>query len=134
MLLNEGNLQLLTGGLRLKVRIQHPEVHERTDRGGSYWYFRYWDDVLQAEGTMKAVRKFQVVGPSKGDNRIAKKKAEVERDKFLAKINKPTIQEKIADGLVLFARMVDKYKAAHVEAQVAGRFQIGRPTRLKYLM
>jgi integrase len=76
MLLNEGNLQSLTGGLRLKVRIQHPEVHERTDRGGSYWYFRYWDDVLQADGTMKA---------------------------------------------------------AHVEAQVAGRFLLAKPTRLKYL-
>ena len=134
MLLNEGNLQSLTGGLRLKVRIQHPEVHERTDRGGSYWYFRYWDDVLQADGTMKAVRKFQVVGPSKGENRLLKKKAEVERDKFLATINKPTIQEKIIDGLVLFTRMVDKYKAAHVEAQVAGRFLLAKPTRLKYLM
>jgi integrase len=134
MLLNEGNLQSLTGGLRLKVRIQHPEVHERTDRGGSYWYFRYWDDVLQADGAMKAVRKFQVVGPSKGENRLAKKKAEVERDKFLATINKPTIQEKIIDGLVLFTRMVDKYKAAHVEAQVAGRFLLAKPTRLKYLM
>ena len=134
MLLNEGNLQSLTGGLPLKVRIQHPEVHERTDRGGSYWYFRYWDDVLQADGTMKAVRKFQVLGPSKGENRLAKKKAEVERDKFLATINKPTMQEKIVDGLVLFTRMVDKYKAAHVEAQVAGRFLLAKPTRLKYLL
>jgi integrase len=134
MLLNEGNLQWLTGGLRLKVRIQHPKVHERTDRGGSYWYFRYWDDVLQADGTMKAVRKFQVVGPSIGENRLAKKNAEVERDKFLATINKPTVQEKIVDGLVLFTRMVDRYKAAHVEAQVAGRFLLAKPTRLKYLM
>jgi len=134
MLLNEGNLQSLTGGLRLKVRIQHPEVHERTDRGGSYWYFRYWDDVLQADGTMQAVRKFQVLGPSKGENRLAKKKAEVERDKFLATINKPTMEVKIVDGLVLFTRMVDKYKAAHVEAQVAGRFLLAKPTRLKYLL
>ena len=118
----------------MKVRIQHPEVHERTDRGGSYWYFRYWDDVLQADGTMQAVRKFQVLGPSKGENRLAKKKAEVERDKFLATINKPTMQEKIVDGLVLFTRMVDKYKAAHVEAQVAGRFLLAKPTRLKYLL
>jgi integrase len=109
-------------------------VHERTDRRGSYWYFRYWDDVLQADGTMRAVRKFQVVGPSKGDNRLAKKQAEVERDKFLAAINKPTIQEKVADGLVLFTRMVDKYKAAHVEAQAAGRFLLAKPTRLKYLL
>ena len=49
-------------------------------------------------------------------------------------INKPTVQEKIADGLVLFSKMVDKYKAAHVEAQVAGRFLLAKPTRLKYLM
>jgi integrase len=132
MLANDGNLQSLTGGLRLKVRIQHPAVHERTDRGGSYWFFRYWDDVLQANGTMKAIRKLQVIGPSKGDNRLLKKKAEVERDKFLATINKPTIQEKIADGLVLFSKMVEKYKSAHVEAQVAGRFLLAKPTRLKY--
>src|ERR1035438_9226389 len=104
MLLNEGNLQSLTGGLRLKVRIQHPEVHERTDRGGSYWYFRYWDDVLQADGTMKPVRRFHVVGPSKGETRLSKKQAEVERDKFLATINKPSIQEKVADGLALFSK------------------------------
>ena len=45
---DDGNLQSLTGGLKLKVRMQHPGVHERTDRGVSYWYFRYWDDVLQA--------------------------------------------------------------------------------------
>ncbi len=118
----QGNLQSLTGGLRLKVRIQHPGVHERTDRGGSYWYFRYWDDVLQADCTMKAVRKFHVVGPSKGDSRLSKKQAEVERDKFLLKFNKPTIQEKVADGLVLFSKMVEKYRVAHVEAEVAGRF------------
>src|SRR5712664_4169537 len=122
MFLNEGNLQSLTGGLPLKVRIQHPGVHERTDRGGSYWYFRYWDDVLQPDGTTKAIRRFQGVGPSKGENRLSKKQAEVERDKFLARINKPTIQEKIADGLVLLNKMVDKYRAAHVEAEVAGRF------------
>jgi integrase len=130
----EGNLQALTGGLQLKVRIQHPKIHERTDRGGSYWYFRYWDDALQPGGTIKPVRRFQAIGPSKGENRLSKKQAEVERDKFLARINKPTIQEKVADGLVLFSRMVDKYKAAHVEAQVAGRFLLAKPTRLKYLL
>ncbi len=29
--------------------------------------------------------------------------------------------------------MVEKYKAAHVESQVAGRYQLAKPTRLKYL-
>jgi hypothetical protein len=111
MLLNDGNLQALTGGLRLKVRIQHPSVHQRTDRRGSYWYFRYWEDVLQADGTTKAIRKFNTIGPSKGENRLTKKQAEVERDKFLAKINKPTVQEKVVDGLVLFSKMVGKVQS-----------------------
>ncbi len=134
MLGTEGNLQSLIGGLRLKVRIQHPGVHERTDRGGSYWYFRYWDDVLQPDGTTKAMRRFQVVGPSKGESRLSKKQAEVERDKFLAKINKPSIKEKVADGLVLFSKMVERYRTAHVEAEVAGRFLLAKPTRDKYII
>src|ERR1700693_5063772 len=130
----KGNLQSLTGGFPLKVRIQHPDVHERTDRGGSYWFFRYWDDVLQPDGSTKTVRKFHTVGPSKGENRLSKKQAELQRDKFLATINKPTIHEKLADGLVVFTKMVEKYKAAHVEAQVAGRFLLSKPTRLKYFL
>src|SRR5262245_49264658 len=131
MLLNDGNLHVLTGGIRLKVRIQHPGVHERTDRGGSYWFFRYWDDVVQADGSSRAVRKFHTIGPSKGENRLTKKQAEIERDKFLAKINKPTVQEKVADGLALFSKMVEKYRAAHVEAEAAGRFLLAKPTREK---
>jgi integrase len=134
MLRDDGNLQSLTGGLKLKVRIQHPGVHERTDRGISYWYFRYWDDVLQADGTTKPTRKFHTIGPSKGENRLSKKQAEVERDKFLAKLNKPTIEEKIADGLILFKKMVEKYQAAHVEAEAAGRYLLAKPTRVKYLL
>lgn len=131
---DDGTLQALTGDLRLKIRIQHPGVHERTDRGGSYWYFRYWDDVLQQDGTTKAVRKFHTVGPSKGETRISKKQAEVARDKFLATINKPTIQEKIGDGLALFSKMVEKYRAAHVEAEAAGRYLLAKPTRDKYII
>jgi integrase len=134
MLRVDANLQALVGGLRLKVRIQHPDVHERTDRRGSYWFFRYWDDVLQSDRTTKAVRKFQTLGPSKGETRLTKKQAEVARDKFLARLNKPSFQEKIADGLVLFSKMVEKYRTAHVEAEVAGRFMLAKPTRDKYVI
>jgi integrase len=134
MLGTQGNVQSLTGGLRLKVRVQHPGVHERTDRGGSYWFFRYWDDLLQSDGRTKPVRKFHVIGPSKGENRLSKKQAEVERDKFLAKINKPTVHEKVADGLILRSKMVEKYRAAHVEAKVAERFLLAKPTRDKYII
>jgi integrase len=83
---------------------------------------------------MKAVRKFHTIGPSKGDNRLSKKQAEVERDKFLAKINKPTIQEKVTDGLALLSKMVEKYRAAHVEAEVAGHFLLAKPIREKYII
>ena len=134
MLRDDGNLQALTGGLKLKIRIQHPGVHERTDRGGSYWYFRYWEDVLQVDGTTKAIRKFHTVGPSKGDTKLSKKQAEVARDKFVATINRPTIQEKVVDGLALFSKMVEKYRAAHVEAEAAGRFLLAKPTRDKYII
>ena len=134
MLRDDGNLQALTGGLKLKIRIQHPGVHERTDRGGSYWYFRYWEDVLQADGTTKAIRKFHTVGPSKGDTKLSKKQADVARDKFVATINRPTIQEKVVDGLALFSKMVEKYRAAHVEAEAAGRFLLAKPTRDKYII
>jgi integrase len=131
---SEGNLQWLTGGLQLKVRIQHPSVHERTDRRGAYWYFRYWEDVLCKDGTTKAVRKFHTLGLSKGETRLSKKQAEVKRDKFLATINKPTIEQKVADGLALFRKMVEKYRAAHVESEVAGRFLLSKPTRDKYII
>ena len=134
MFSSEANIQSLTGGLRLKVRVQHPGIHERTDRGGAYWFFRYWDDVPQSGCKTKPVRRFYVIGPSRGENRLSKKQAEVERDKFLAKINKPSVQEKVADGLVLFSKMVEKYKATHVEARVAGRFLLAKPTRLKYMI
>jgi integrase len=134
ILATDANLLSLTGGLRLKVRIQHPSVHERTDRGGSYWFFRYREDVLKADGTIKETRKFQTIGPSKGEHRLSKKQAELERDKFLAKINRATAQEKVVDGLVLFSKMVEKFRAAHVEAEAAGRFLLAKPTRLKYLM
>jgi integrase len=134
MLRDDGNLQSLTGGLQLRIRIQHPGVHERTDRGGSYWYFRYWEDVLQKDGTTKAIRKFHTIGPSKGDDKLSKKRAEIARDKFLATINRPTIQEKVADGLVLFSKMVEKYRSAHVEAEAAGRFLLAKPTRDKYII
>jgi hypothetical protein len=131
---NDGNLLSLTGGLKPRVRIQHPEVHERTDRGGSYWFFRYWDDVLQADGTTKPIRKFHVVGPSKGEERLSKKRAEVERDKLLAKINKPTIEEKVANGLVLLEKFVERFKTAHVNAEAGGRYLLKKPTREKYLL
>src|ERR1035438_8009661 len=38
---DRGTLLTLTGGVKLKQRVQHPKVHERKARGNYYWFFRY---------------------------------------------------------------------------------------------
>jgi hypothetical protein len=47
---------------------------------------------VQPNGSVKTVRKKQAVGFSRGDDKITKKQAEVERDKFLANKNAPTVE------------------------------------------
>jgi hypothetical protein len=106
-------------------------VKPRKDREGGPWVFRHWSD-LQPDGTLRPIWKYQALGPSKGEGALSKRQGEVARDKFLLTINKPTIEDKIADGLVLVSKMVERYRAAHVDAQVAGRFLLAKPTRLKY--
>src|SRR6202451_1334314 len=83
----EATLLSLTGGVGLNRRVQHPKVHERKDRKGFYWFFRYWKDEMLPGGRIKAGRKFHTTGPSKGENALTKRGAEVERDKFLAELN-----------------------------------------------
>ena len=130
---NEGTLLALTGGLRLKTRVQHPKVIERTDRGGAYWYFRYWHDEIQPDGSVKTVRKFQRIGPSLGENKLTKRQAELERDKFMAGLNKATVEEKIVEeGLILFGAMAEKYIHSYVDATAAGRSLLSISTRIKY--
>jgi integrase len=131
MLASEGNLHMLAGGLRVKVRVQHPQVKSRKDRQGWPWVFRYWHDEMQADGTLKALRKYQAVGPSKGEDAITKKQAEVERDKFLAKLNAPTVeaavQQVAATGVAFLGEVAKMYEAGYL-----GRTdQIARPTREK---
>ena len=74
----------------MKARVQHPQVKPRKDRPGWPWVFRYRADEIQPDGSVKTLRKYQEIGPSKGDGAITKKQAEIERDKFLAKLNAPT--------------------------------------------
>jgi hypothetical protein len=75
---------------QVKARVQHPRVIPRKDRQGSPWVFRYRADDIQPDGSVKTLRKYHEIGPSKGDGAITKKQAEVERDKVLAKLNAPT--------------------------------------------
>jgi integrase len=131
MLAAEGNLHRLTGGLRVKARVQHPGVKPRKDRAGWPWIFRYYDDEIQPDGTMKVVRRYYEIGPSKGEGSITKKAAEIARDKFLAKLNSPTIeaavQQVAATGVALFGEVAKMYQ----EGYLGRENQIAKPTREK---
>jgi integrase len=131
MLASEGNLHMLAGGLRVKVRVQHPQVKPRKDRQGWPWVFRYWHDEIQPDGTVKTLRKYQSAGPSKGEGAITKKQAEIERDKFLAKLNAPTIevavQQVAATGVAFLGEVAKMYEAGYL----GRKDQIARPTREK---
>src|SRR6266849_3750381 len=131
MLATEGSLHLLAGGLRVKARVQHPQVKPRKDRSGWPWVFRYRADEPQPDGSLKTLRKYHEIAPSKGEGAITKKQAEVERDKFLAKLNAPTIEaavEKVAStGVALFGEVAKMYE----EGYLGRENQIAKPTRVK---
>jgi integrase len=125
MLSDEGTLQALLGGLKLKTRVQHPKIHECKDWAKPYWFFRYWQDEVPSDGLMKSTRKRQIVGPSKGDGALTRKQAEVERDKFLVKINAPTERAAAAKGVVLIKDIAKMYMESHL----GRRNKISIPTR-----
>jgi integrase len=93
--------------------------------------FRYWADEAGPDGSFKTLRKYQEIGPSKGDGAITKKQAEVERDRFLAKLNAPTtedaVQQVAATGVALFGEVAAMYE----EGYLGRTNQIARPTREK---
>jgi integrase len=131
MALVDGSLHMQAGGLKVKARVQHPQVKPRNDREGAPWIFRYWSDELQADGTLRAVRKYQSVGPSKGEDALTKKQAEIERDKFLAKLNAPTVEVALeqvaATGVAQFSAMAKMYEDGYLGRER----QIAKPTRVK---
>ena len=115
----------------MKARVQHPQVKPRKDRAGWPWVFRYRHDEIQPDGFTKTLRKYQEVAPSKGDGAITKKQAEVERDKFLAKLNAPTVEVAVeqaaATGVALFGEVAKMYE----EGYLGRENQIAKPTREK---
>ena len=121
----------LAGGLQVKARVQHPQVKPRKDRQGAPWVFRYWSDDIQPDGTIKTRRKYQAVGPSKGEGAITKKQAEIECDKFLAKLNAATVEVAVdqvaATGVVLLSEVAKMYEDGYFGREN----QIAKPTREK---
>ena len=134
---NKGTLLSLTGGVELKQRVQHPKVHERIDRGTYYWFFRYRHDELLPDGSIKTVRKFHTIGPSRGENAIGRKPAEIKRDLFLAELNAaPTrceaavvASQPIDVTAILFGKLAELWRKDYVDNP---KVKLATPTREKY--
>lgn len=73
---------------------------------------------MQPDGSIKTVRKKHAVGLSRGDDKIAKKQAEGERDKFLTKQNAPTVEAAVeqvaATGVALFGEVAKMYAEGYL--------------------
>lgn len=126
-----GRLQSLVGSLQVKPRVQHPGVKQRKDRPGWPWVVRFWFDEVQSDGSVKVLRKYHEIGPSKGEGAISKKQAEVERDIVLAKLNAATaeiaVEQMLTTGVVTFGEAAKMYQEGYL-----GRVnQISKPTRVK---
>lgn len=128
---DEGTLHALTGGLKVRVRVQHPKIQEKKFREGWMWFFRYWADDVRPDGTVKPTRKVKAIGFSRGENKITRKEAEVERDKFLAKLNAANVEAAVgnlaAAGAALFSEVAKMYR----EGYLGRANQIASPTRAK---
>jgi integrase len=137
MFTDNGTLHVLTGGVRLNKRVQHPDVHERKDRGNQYWFFRYRQDELLADGSIKTSRKFHTIGPSRGENAIGKRKAEDERDNVLARLNaahtrsEATVaaNQPIEVSAIIFGKLAEMWRSDYVDNQ---KIKLAQPTREKY--
>jgi integrase len=93
--------------------------------------FRYWSDQIGPDDLVKTIRKYQAIGPSKGDSAITRKEAEVERDKFVSKLNAPSVdvavQQVARTGVAFFGAVAQMY----TDGYLAREDQISRPTREK---
>jgi len=134
---DRGTLLTLTGGVMLKRRVQHPKIHERKDRGSYYWFFRYRHDELLPDGSIKTTRKFHTIGPSRGENAIAKKQAEAKRDVFLGELNvAPTrceaavvASQPVEVTAILFGKLAELWRKDYVDNP---KMKLATPTREKY--
>ena len=109
----------------------------------SYWFFRYRQDKILPDGSIKTTRKFHIIAPSRGEGAITKKQAEIRRDEFLAGLNAaPTRAEaavaaKLPDAAaepdqIIFGKLAELWRQDYVEKIAAGRPLVAAPTRVKY--
>jgi integrase len=125
--------------------VQHPKVEECRDYSQWYWFFRYWHDTVQPDGSVKTSRKRHIIGPSVGPNKIAYKQAVETRDAFLKGLNAaPTrceaahaAQERVAAAAdpsqIIFGKLAELWRTDYVERIAAGKPMVAAPTRAKYI-
>ena len=139
MLGNEGTLQALTGGVRLKQRVQHPKVHERKDRGSYYWFFRYRHDELLPNGTIKTTRKFHTIGSKPGRRRHRQEASGKQAGQLPAEQNAaPTrceaavvASQPVEVAAILFGKLAELWRKDYVDNPIV---KLATPTREKYRM
>lgn len=131
------------------MRVQHPDVHERKLGGRWVWFFRYYEDVAQPDGSIKTVRRNHIIGDSRDKaNPIRHKQACEMRDAFLAECNadaKAPAAEPVpvavvpkdkdeakGPGDVAFGELAEVWRRDYVEGKAAGKPLLALPTRIKY--
>jgi hypothetical protein len=119
-------------------RLPQPRVDPRTDRPGAPWVFRYQAHEIQPDGSVKVVRKYREIGPSKGRGALTRKQAEARRDELLSLIfpAKANSSEAPSDAetqlpeagdLMLFGQLARLYMSGYLGRQN----QVSEPTRQK---
>ena len=119
------------------MRVQHPQVHQRSDRKGSYWFFRYWVEELLPDASIKTTRRFHTLGPSGGQNALTQLEAEARRDQILAALSSPRpspiaampMQQPVDTGTILFGDLAEMWRKDYVENP---KIRLAEPTRIKY--
>jgi integrase len=123
---------------------QRPQVHQRKDRKGTYWFIRYWQEEPLPDGSTKTVRRFQTIGPSNGQRGLSREQAEEHRDRIIAtqKSNIPVRNEPFTppasaihteqpteSGMILFGTLAGMWVRDYVENP---KIHLADPTRRKY--
>lgn len=122
--------------------LPQPQVKPRAERPGSPWFFRYDERELQPDGSVRKVRRYREIAPSKGRGSLSRKQAEAARDEFLARLasapaarsHQPAVPEDdiIASepdptGPASFGRLARLYLAGYLNR----RDSVAEPTRQK---
>lgn len=127
----------LRGEVRQAMRVQRSQVLQRTDRKGTYWFFRYWHDEPLLDGSIKATRKFHTLGPSKGQEALIQIEAEARGDLILTRLNTSppppatSVPARVSPeaGDILFGQLAEMWRQDYVENP---KIRLAEPTRIKY--